>query len=60
MMQENEDGGAAVNEWEFYEDDAGQTCYNETCLSCRRDCKQSFRAALIRCPCYEREKQMQT
>ena len=60
MTQENEGGGAAVNKWAFYEDDAGQTRYNETGLSCCRDCKQSFQVKLICCPCYERQKKMQT
>lgn len=56
MMRENEDGGAAVGESELFKDDTGQIRYNETCLSCRRACKQSFRAVLMRCPCYEQEK----
>lgn len=60
ITMEHEDGGAAVDELSFYKDDAGRMRYNEKCLSCRRDCKQSYRAALIRCPGYECEKKKQT
>lgn len=58
ITMENEDGGAAVDEMSFYKDDAGRVSYNEKCLSCCRDCKQSYRAALIRCPGYECDKKM--
>lgn len=56
ITMENEGGGVTVDEMSFYKDDNGQMQYNEKCLSCCHDCKQSYRAELIRCPGYERQK----
>lgn len=39
-------------EWAFFLDARGRKKYNELCRKCERDCKQSFRAILIRCPHY--------
>lgn len=40
-------------DWSFFIDSImGRRRYNDICRSCRRDCKQSFRAILIRCPRY--------
>ena len=39
-------------EWAFFLDACGRKKYNELCRKCERDCKQSFRAAIIRCPYY--------
>lgn len=41
-------------EWAFLiHPKTNRRTYNEICRSCTRDCKQSFRAKLIECRCYE-------
>ena len=39
-------------EWAFFLDEHGRKKYNELCRECERNCKQSFRAAVIQCPHY--------
>lgn len=39
-------------EWSFFLNEKGRRTYNELCRRCARDCKQSFRAAVIQCPKY--------
>ena len=39
-------------EWSFFLNDRNRVTYNELCLRCRHDCKQSFQAAVIECPKY--------
>lgn len=36
-------------EREFFEDKKGDIKYNENCLKCSQQCKQSFRATLVSC-----------
>ena len=37
-------------EWAFFINKYGNFQYNRYCKICQKDCKQSFRALLIRCP----------
>ena len=37
-------------EWSFFIGESGRKKYNKLCLQCERDCKQSFRVALVQCP----------
>ena len=39
-------------EWSFFLDEDGRRKYNAQCRRCMRDCKQSFRAVIVRCPSY--------
>ena len=39
-------------EWSFFLDEDGRRKYNAQCRRCMRDCKQSFRAVIVRCPRY--------
>lgn len=39
-------------EWSFFLNEKRRKTYNELCRRCARDCKQSFRAAVIQCPKY--------
>ena len=39
-------------EWAFFLNEQGDLAYAEKCTLCERDCKQSFRAAVIYCPKY--------
>lgn len=40
-------------EWAFFlHPETGRRTYNELCRNCARECKQSFRAAVIECPRY--------
>ena len=39
-------------DWAFFLNDRGRKSYNEICLHCMRKCKQSFRAAILKCPKY--------
>ena len=39
-------------EWDFFLDENGRITYNELCRKCDRECKQSFRAAIVSCPEY--------
>lgn len=39
-------------EWAFFLDADGRRKYNDVCRRCVHDCKQSFRAVIVRCPRY--------
>ena len=39
-------------EWSFFLNDRNRVTYNKLCRRCRHDCKQSFRAVVIKCPKY--------
>ena len=39
-------------EWAFFLDADGRRKYNDVCRRCEHDCKQSFRAVIVRCPRY--------
>ena len=39
-------------EWSFYLDTDGRRKYNDLCRRCIQSCKHSFRAEIVRCPCY--------
>ena len=39
---------AKSREWEFFRDESGRIAFNPKC----KECKQSFRATLVRCPVY--------
>ena len=39
-------------EWSFYLDTDRRRKYNDLCRRCIHSCKQSFRAEIVRCPCY--------
>ena len=42
-------------EWEFYiHPKTGFVTYNEKCLRCIHDCKQSYRVKIAACPSYEK------
>ena len=43
-------------DWAFFLNDRGRRSYNEICLHCMRKCKQSFRAAILKCPKYISER----
>ena len=36
----------------FFLNERGRIAHNEICRKCIGDCKQSFRTAVICCPCY--------
>jgi len=37
-------------EWQFFLNKYNRLTYNENCKQCENDCKQSFRALLVKCP----------
>lgn len=37
----------------FFTNKKGKIQYNNKCLHCRNDCKQSFRATIVCCPKYK-------
>ena len=39
-------------ELSFFLNDRGRVTYNDLCRKCQHECKQSFRAVAIDCPCY--------
>ena len=39
-------------EWSFFLNHRNRITYNDLCRGCTRDCKQSFRAAVVLCPRY--------
>ena len=39
-------------EWSFFLDIDGRRKYNDQCRRCVRECKQSFRTEIVRCPRY--------
>ena len=38
----------------FFTDENGCVRYNKVCMSCRNECKQSFRAKVACCPEFDR------
>lgn len=38
----------------FFTDENGCVRYNKVCMSCRNECKQSFRAKVVCCPEFDR------
>ena len=41
-------------EWDFFIDPStGRRKYNDKCRQCVCECKQSYRATIVRCPKYE-------
>ena len=40
-------------EWVFFLNADGELRYCDKCNNCRRSCKQSFRAVIVRCPRFE-------
>ena len=43
-------------EMEFFIDEAGELAYEDKCLDCDADCKQSFRVSVRYCPYYKKFK----
>ena len=39
-------------ELSFFLNDRGRVACNDLCRKCQHECKQSFRAVVIDCPCY--------
>lgn len=44
-------------EWDYFLNEQNQITYNELCLRCQNDCKQSFRCLVIYCPKYVKKEQ---
>ena len=42
-----------VNDLAFFQNDRRKVQYCEMCMDCYQDCKQSFRAVIVRCPRFE-------
>ena len=42
-----------VNDLAFFQNDRCKVQYCEMCMDCQKDCKQSFRAVIVRCPHFE-------
>lgn len=40
----------------FFLTESGRVAYNKLCLCCTHDCKQSHRAAVVRCGRFEKQK----
>ena len=47
---------AKSREWVFFRDESGRIAFNPKCSECAKDCKQSFRATLVRCPVFVKSK----
>ncbi len=47
---------AKSREWEFFRDESGRIAFNPKCNECAKECKQSFRATLVRCPVFVKSK----
>lgn len=43
---------AKSREWVFFRDESGRIAFNPKCNECAKECKQSFRATLVRCPVF--------
>ena len=43
---------AKSREWVFFRDESGRIAFNPKCSECAKECKQSFRAVLVRCPVF--------
>lgn len=39
-------------EWAFFLNARNRITYNDLCVRCEHDCKQSFRAVILQCPRY--------
>lgn len=39
-------------EWAFFLNARNRITYNDLCIRCEHDCKQSFRAVILQCPRY--------
>lgn len=44
--------GIPLDQADFLMNDAHEVQYNDICMDCRKDCKQSFRCEIIQCPKY--------
>lgn len=44
--------GVPMEQAAFLMNASHEVQYNDVCLECRRDCKQSFRCEIIQCPQY--------
>ena len=42
-------------EWAVFLNNRNRLTYNKLCLTCRKECKQSFRCKVIQCLKYERK-----
>ena len=40
------------DEWALFLNGRGRKAYNSLCRRCEHDCKQSFRAVIVKCPYY--------
>ena len=47
---------AKSREWVFFRDESGRIAFNPKCNECAKECKQSFRATLVRCPVFVKSK----
>lgn len=47
---------AKSREWIFFRDESGRIAFNPKCNECAKECKQSFRATLVRCPVFVKSK----
>ncbi len=43
---------AKSREWVFFRDESGRIAFNPKCNECAKNCKQSYRAELVRCPVF--------
>lgn len=46
-------GAKSAIDYSFFRNDVGEIEYNQRCVECERDCKQSFRADVLICPSLE-------
>lgn len=46
-------------EWVLFRNQAGRIQFNPICHGCKRRCKQTFRAEIVRCSRYESRKRHQ-
>ena len=42
-----------VNDLALFQNDRFKVQFCEMCMDCQKDCKQSFRAVIVRCPRFE-------
>ena len=47
---------AKSREWVFFRDESGRIAFNPKYNECAKECKQSFRATLVRCPVFVKSK----
>ncbi len=43
-------------ELSFFLTESGRIAYNKLCLRCTRNCKQSYRAVILECKRFERQR----